>query len=308
MTAFRTITALLEAEPDLGTRLTSSEQDDAKTLRVIELHIDPGPWSYDDAGSGVDLGGGPLGFLVLTGVLMRQVELAGTCAGEILTDGDFALDTPAEDGYVPDTSSWVALTPARIAIVDRRVLRRAARWPGLVETLLARSGARAYRLGRMQAIAQLPRVDGRVLALLWHLAERLGRVGPDGVLLPLPLTHETLGRLVGARRPTVSLALKDLATQGLVIRRDDGAWQLSRAMPDLATRPAAGERRARRGQRHPGAAPAPPARAPRGGAPGWIGCGRRRRRSPRASAPRRPGSSSCGSGSRISGMRAPPSA
>jgi CRP/FNR family cyclic AMP-dependent transcriptional regulator len=254
MTAFRTITALLEAEPELGARLTSTEQDDAKTLRVIELRIDPGPWAYEDAGGGVDLGGGPLGFLVLRGVLMRQVELAGTCAGEVLTDGDFALDTPAEDGFVPDTSSWVALTPARIAIVDRRVLRRAARWPGLVETLLARSGERAYRLGRMQAIAQLPRVDGRVLALLWHLAERLGRVGADGVVLPLSLTHETLGRLVGARRPTVSLALKDLATQGLVTRRDDGGWQLSRAMPDLVTRPPAGERRTRRAERDPVAA------------------------------------------------------
>src|SRR4051794_7234073 len=129
MTAFRTITALLEAEPDLGARLTSAEQDDAKTLRVVELRIDPGPWSYEDAGSGVELGGGPLGFLVLRGVLMRQVELAGTCAGEILTDGDFALDTPAEEGFVPDTSSWVALTPARIAIVDRRGLRPPAPGP-----------------------------------------------------------------------------------------------------------------------------------------------------------------------------------
>src|SRR4051812_13948566 len=150
MTAFRTITALLEAEPSLGARLTTTEQDDAKTLRVIELRIDPGPWSYDDAGGGVDLGGGPLGFLVLTGVLMRQVELAGTCAGEVLTEGDFALDTPAEDGFVPDTSSWVALTPARIAIVDRRGTCRAApRRPFLVMPP-ALWGARADPAGRGQ--------------------------------------------------------------------------------------------------------------------------------------------------------------
>ena len=41
------------------------------------------------------------------------------------------------------------------------------------------------------------------------VAEVLGR-SADGIVLSLPLTQEQLGRLVGARRPTVSLALRSL--------------------------------------------------------------------------------------------------
>ena len=58
-----------------------------------------------------------------------------------------------------------------------------------------------------QAISQLVRVDRRLLALFWHLAERWGRVTGDGVLVPLTLSHRMLSQLVGARRPTVSTAL-----------------------------------------------------------------------------------------------------
>ena len=98
---------------------------------------------------------------------------------------------------------------------------------------MARAAERSERLAVQQAIAQLPRVDLRILALLWHLTERTGRVGSEGVILPVPLTHELLGRLVGARRPTVSLALKQLTQRGHVARHPEG-WQLSQAMPDLA--------------------------------------------------------------------------
>jgi CRP-like cAMP-binding protein len=47
-------------------------------------------------------------------------------------------------------------------------------------------------------------------------------------VLDLPLTHELIGRMVGARRPTVSLALAELAQAGTLVRRLDGAWVLSR--------------------------------------------------------------------------------
>lgn len=54
--------------------------------------------------------------------------------------------------------------------------------------------------------------------MLWHLADRWGRVTPDGVIVPLKLTHEALGRLVGAQRPTVTLALGELVASGRVTR------------------------------------------------------------------------------------------
>jgi CRP-like cAMP-binding protein len=84
-------------------------------------------------------------------------------------------------------------------------------------------------------------VELRVHALLWHLADRFGRVTPDGVHLPVPLTHRTIGSLVGARRPTVTLAVGELERAGTVHRDGLGGWLLRPATSELrdpATPPA----------------------------------------------------------------------
>ena len=39
------------------------------------------------------------------------------------------------------------------------------------------------------------------------------------MIVPLALTHRLLGQLVGARRPTVSTALGELAERGELVRR-----------------------------------------------------------------------------------------
>jgi CRP/FNR family transcriptional regulator, cyclic AMP receptor protein len=92
--------------------------------------------------------------------------------------------------------------------------------------LLERFSARAQRVAVSQAISQLNGVDRRLLALFWHLAERWGRITPEGVALPLTLSHRMLAQLVGARRPTVSSALADLAGRHELVRRGDGTWLL----------------------------------------------------------------------------------
>ena len=64
------------------------------------------------------------------------------------------------------------------------------------------------------------------------------------VIVPLALTHRILGQLVGARRPTVSTALAELAERGELVRRPDGSWLLQGDPPDaetLARRPATGQ-------------------------------------------------------------------
>jgi DNA-binding IclR family transcriptional regulator len=67
--------------------------------------------------------------------------------------------------------------------------------------------------------------------LLWHLADRFRRSHPEGVVLPLPLSHELLAQLVGAQRPSVSRALKELERAGVVARRPDGSWWLGGEPP-----------------------------------------------------------------------------
>jgi hypothetical protein len=55
----------------------------------------------------------------------------------------------------------------------------------------------------------------------------------DGVLLPLDLSHQLLGTLIGARRPTVSTALAALAQRQAITRHPDG-WLLQHERPTAA--------------------------------------------------------------------------
>jgi hypothetical protein len=82
---------------------------------------------------------------------------------------------------LPRTIEWAAATSARVAIVDQALAVRMAQWPEIFAALMDRAARRAERLVVTQAIAHLTRVDDRLLALLWLLAERWGRVVPGGV-------------------------------------------------------------------------------------------------------------------------------
>ena len=62
----------------------------------------------------------------------------------------------------------------------------------------------------------------RLLLLLWHLAERWGRVTPDGVRIPLRLRHHMLADLLAVRRPSATAALQPLMSEGLVRCDEDG--------------------------------------------------------------------------------------
>ena len=68
--------------------------------------------------------------------------------------------------------------------------------------------------------------------MLWHLAERWGRVHPDGIVVPLPLGHQRLADLVGAHRPSVTTAMGELTRSGAVSRRENGDWVLHGAPPE----------------------------------------------------------------------------
>jgi CRP/FNR family cyclic AMP-dependent transcriptional regulator len=80
-------------------------------------------------------------------------------------------------------------------------------------------------------VHQVVRIDDRVLVSLWGLAERFGRVTPDGVVLPLAINHSMMARFVGAQRPTVSQAVGELTRRGEVQRLDGGGWLLKGTFP-----------------------------------------------------------------------------
>jgi CRP/FNR family cyclic AMP-dependent transcriptional regulator len=169
--------------------------------------------------------GGP-GILVLDGVLAVNVTVGGRVASELLGAGDLLeLDTTETDELLTCTTGWRGLVRTRFAMLDRDFAQRVVRWPQLNQVLLQRTERRTHSLNVQRAIAAQPRLEIRLALLLLHLAARWGRVEPGGVRLSLPLTHQLLGRLVGAERPSVSHALARLARSGLVTGTGD-EWHL----------------------------------------------------------------------------------
>jgi hypothetical protein len=154
----------------------------------------------------------------------------------LLGPGDVVLLSELLPPLLVAEASFRASPQTRFALLGREVVAAARRWPGLAPALQLRAAQQADRLAAQLVICQLPRVDQRLLALFWLLAESWGRVTPSGTALPLKLTHETLGALIGARRPTVTLALGELTGRGAIVRQAEG-WLLLEAPPEASGKP-----------------------------------------------------------------------
>jgi CRP/FNR family transcriptional regulator, cyclic AMP receptor protein len=225
-------TQLLEADPELARGLDPRRIREASTrlpVRVVEIHR--GPWN---PGRMLHSGSHPIGLLVLDGLLVREATVGDHPSAELLGPGDLLRAWEDRDAEVllPRSVRWTALTGARVAVIDHSLAVRAAQWPEIFASLVERATRRAERLVVMQAIGHLTRVDDRLLALLWCLAERWGRVVPNGVLVNLRLPHRTLAGMVGARRPSVTTALGQLIARNAIERRADGGWILHGPPPE----------------------------------------------------------------------------
>lgn len=219
--------ALLAADAGFARGIPAADLGLAERVLVLpRLDLDAGAWTPPTP---ADADAAPLA-LMTDGLVGRRVGLGERVATQLLGPGDvFDPWAGSADDLLPRSVRWSALVPATIAVLDVRFATAAQRWPDLSRTVQARLAALGERLAVHMAICQLPRVEERVLALLWHLAERFGRVAPDGVVLGLRLTHRMIGELVGAQRPTVSLALTSLLEDGLVVRREEGSLVLDAA-------------------------------------------------------------------------------
>lgn len=219
---------LLAVAPELADGLEpadAAEAEQALVVPVLELdHRDEHLLSPDDATAD-----GLMGLLMVRGLLLRELRMAGASSAELVGPGDLIL--PGDHGAGDEaaahgTLTWRLLAPTRLAVLDGRFLARVQPWPQILAHLTRRALGRGHELARMAAICHRTRIEDRVLHLLWHFAERWGRVSSDGVHLDLPLTHEALAKLVGAHRPSVTTAIGGLEARGLLLRPDHGRWLL----------------------------------------------------------------------------------
>ena len=206
---------LLELDDDLAQELDTSLRFSARqhaTVRVLEA--DPG--DCDLSGWFETVGDG-LGLLLIDGLMSVDTRVVDRTATELVGSGELLQplgSCPYE--MVDQCAAWHALQPTQLALLDADFVARVRPWPQLLAALFRRVERRQNELSLMRAIASQPKLELRLLLLLWHLATRWGRVEQSGIHLTLPLTHRLLGQLVAAERPSISHALGRLSHAGIV--------------------------------------------------------------------------------------------
>jgi hypothetical protein len=224
--------SLIDADPELADRLDPAEHERARREALVRIRrLSLGEW---DAAQAIEADTHHRGFMLADGLLTREVDVMGRRCSELLGPGDVMRpwNWDEEGSHVQAEVGWKVLEPTRLAVLDANAIARIAPWPPLGVELFSRGIRRAHTLAVALAIAHHQRVDERLLLTLWHLAERWGRVHSDGIVVPLPLSHQRLADLVGAHRPSVTTAMGELVRAERVSRRDDGDWVLHGAPPD----------------------------------------------------------------------------
>ncbi len=218
--------AVLDWDPELADELSEQQLELARRQVLAEAISYPvgawevGPDDFDGAGS--------LGLLVLEGLLAREVTVGDFTGAELVGPGDVIqpwLRIGAEQSVATEID-WDVVEPLAVAVLDRAFCQRAARWPEILAAISRRLMLRTHWLAFHLAVCGLRRVDDRLLSVLWHFADRWGTVTPEGVRLDVRLTHETLAAVTGARRPSVTTALKRLTDQGCVQSLPRSRWLL----------------------------------------------------------------------------------
>jgi CRP/FNR family transcriptional regulator, cyclic AMP receptor protein len=212
---------LIDVEPDLIRFLPPEDREQAGALVVPVIAVDEGD---------LDLGRlqehtSAFGVLVLDGMLLRRVLVGDHSALRVLGPGDIVAVGESADIAILEDGGHRVGARTRLAVLEDHVLLAMRRFPQLAVGMQLRLAAQQERLAAQLVICQLPRVEDRILAMMWLLAETWGRVTSVGTSLPLSLTHDAWGELVGAKRPTVTLALQKLVEVGAAARLDRG-WLL----------------------------------------------------------------------------------
>ena len=171
-------------------------------------------YDFDDARVACCVvGGGRLALSVLLG------EHGERTIG-MLERGDVVV-RPLDGLIAPDPRvRCFAIEASELHLVDRGRMEAWLSDPVLAANLVRVLSAQVADRELAVAIALEPRVERRVLLKLRQLAERWGRVTPDGIRLDLRLTHQELANMVGAVRESVTLAMGRLADSGQIeVRR-----------------------------------------------------------------------------------------
>lgn len=218
---------LLQLDPDLGRALPPDERAVAAQMLVPVWTLPSGEIDLEAIIAETQ----GFGLLLLDGMVLQDLHVDDHSAMRLLGPGDVLASSGFSGSTLLASTGCRVAADTNVAVLGVELLRAVQHWPRLAAGLQARAAEQSGRLAAQLAICQLPRVDRRVLSVLWLLAETWGHVTSAGTRLPLSLTHEVLGGLIGARRPTVTLALGELTERGAIVRQEDG-WLLLEPPPE----------------------------------------------------------------------------
>ena len=197
------VISLVDADPELGELLDERDYERARREALARVsRLSPGVW---DAAAALERDAHHRGFLIADGLMAREVDVHGPA---LLRAARPRRRAAARGRGTPRARTC---RPRSAGPCSRR--RRSpcsttgwssgsCRGRTLGVELFNRGTRRAHHLAVALAISHHQRVDDRLLLTLWHLAERWGRVTPNGIVVPLPLGHQRLADLVG-RPPAV---------------------------------------------------------------------------------------------------------
>lgn len=220
---------LLRADPDLGERMNpQARQQATELIRVRVFRVPKGAWQPPEIDHGT------IGLLLLDGLMVRTVHLGPVSSSEVVGPSDIVR--PWENDLIPSlipaVTDWRVLEEARVALIDGRANMLIGRWPELSAAIGGRLLRRTRSLAYLMAAQHFVRVEDRLLATLWHLASMWGRVTPQGTVVPFRLTHDMLAGIIGARRPTTTIAIRSLSEQGCLARDGSRHYVLVGEPPD----------------------------------------------------------------------------
>ena len=179
------------------------------------------------------------------GELLDVTESGAACC--VVRSGRLALDLDEEDAerhrtvtlleegdvLLPASQSWTsvgprvrgrALEPSVVLVIDHARFEGWLTEPRIAANLVRVLAAQIADRELAVAIALEPRVERRLLFKLRQLAERFGRVTPQGIRLDLRLTHQQLAEMVGAVRESVTIALGKLVQNDEITIENRTIW------------------------------------------------------------------------------------
>ena len=223
------VVRVLDADEQLGRGLDGDRLSQARVrLTGRLLALGTGTWDVASLHGAASLSAG---ILVVEGFIARELLFDARASVELLGPGDLLRPWDETESLLPIQATWIVLSPVRAIVLGPSFASQVRDFPEVSLALLSRVHGRAQRLAESQAIAHATTVKERLHAMLWHLADRWGRVTGSGVVVPLALSHRMLAELIGARRPTVSAALAELAREDVLVRGRDGTWLLVHSTP-----------------------------------------------------------------------------